>query len=278
MLQRAVGRALSFLLCTRTVQQRTIENRAAAGHEQPPRQLLEDVLESSSKCWRREVEYERIEARVKRAGEQRMHSPARAVVAYISNHVWDVVGHEADNKDQKCAQCHPDGSIPLLGVDAGQIGEDVDEFDVAEAADEERHEKEHREKLQANRKEDLELFGAEFIITGVTFGWIGEVGVQMIVVLHDVDDTAVRHGDHPEYNAGYHCISRFAFELVFNGESYTQVALHADGRQVEGAVVDGGVEDESRQRAEEVRQRPFHVGCLHHAKRQEKEKDQVRDG
>ncbi len=49
MLQRAVSRALSFLLCTRTVQQRTIESRAAAEHFQPPRQLFKDVLESSSK-------------------------------------------------------------------------------------------------------------------------------------------------------------------------------------------------------------------------------------
>ncbi len=68
----------------------------------------------------------------------------------------------------------------------------MDEVDVAEAADEERHEEEHRRKLQANWKEDLKLFGAEICITGVTCGWIGEVE-QMIVVLHDVDDTAVRH-------------------------------------------------------------------------------------
>ncbi len=69
----------------------------------------------------------------------------------------------------------------------------MDEVDVAEAADEERYEEEHRKKLHANWKEDLKLFGAEFFITGVTCGWIGEVGVRMIVVLHDVDDTAVRH-------------------------------------------------------------------------------------
>lgn len=154
----------------------------------------------------------------------------------------------------------------------------MDELDVAEEADEERRYEKHREKLQANRKEDLELFLREFLIAGVSCGGIGKVGVGMIVVLHDVDDTAVCHGDHPEYDAGYHGVSRVAFELVFNGESHSQVALHADGRQVEGAVVDGGVEDESRQRAEEVRKSPLHACCLHHAKRQEKEEDQVRDG
>lgn len=59
----------------------------------------------------------------------------------------DVVGHETDNEDQKCAQCHPDRSITLLSIDAGQIGEDVDEFDVAEAADEERRAEKHCKQL-----------------------------------------------------------------------------------------------------------------------------------
>lgn len=86
-LQGAVGRALSFLLSTRTVQERAVENRAATGHEQPPHQLLQDVIKCSSECRRREIEYERIEACIKRAGEQSVHPPVGAVVAHVSNYM-----------------------------------------------------------------------------------------------------------------------------------------------------------------------------------------------
>lgn len=117
----------------------------------------------------------------------------RAVAIYKTLHVGDVEGHETDSKDQKRAQRHPDGSKTLLSVDVGQAGQYEDALDVAEAADEERKEEEHKGKLQSNWKQDLQLFRAEFFIACVALGRIGDVGVEKVEVLRDINHTAVRH-------------------------------------------------------------------------------------
>lgn len=66
---------------------------------------------------------------------------------------------------------------------------------------------------------------------------------------------------------------------MLDGESHTQVALNADRSEEEGAVVDGHVEDEARQWAEDIGHFPEHV--VHrflHLEGQEDQKEEVRDG
>lgn len=66
---------------------------------------------------------------------------------------------------------------------------------------------------------------------------------------------------------------------MLDGESYAQVALDADGGEEEGAVVDGHVEDKTRDGAESVGQLPLHVvvGLLH-LEGQKQQEEEVRDG
>ena len=68
----------------------------------------------------------------------------------------------------------------------------------------------------------------------------------MVVVLHDVDNTAVRHRDPPGHKAKDHGIAGPPIQLVLDGECDPKVALHRYGREEEGAVIDANVEDVAR--------------------------------
>lgn len=85
--------------------------------------------------------------------------------------------------------------------------------------------------------------------------------------------------ENPEEDACGDSIHGSPLQGVLDGESDAQVALYADRSEEEGAVVDGHVEDEARQRAEGVGQVPAHV-VYHflHLEGQEEEEEEVRDG
>lgn len=86
-------------------------------------------------------------------------------------------------------------------------------------------------------------------------------------------------GQNPDENAGGDCVHRSSLQAVLDGESHTEVAFNADRSEEESAVVNGHVEDEARQRAENVRHVPVHV--LHHfvhLEGQEEEEEEVGDG
>lgn len=86
-------------------------------------------------------------------------------------------------------------------------------------------------------------------------------------------------GKNPDEDAGGNCVHRSPLQAVLDGESHTEVAFYADCGEEECAVVNGHVENEARQRAEDERHVPVHV--VHpfvHLERKEKEKEEVRDG
>ncbi len=96
---------------------------------------------------------------------------------------------------------------------------------------------------------------------------------------HDEHNAQVDKGENPEEDAGGNGIHRSPLQGVLDGESHAQVALYADGSEEEGAVVDGHIEDETRQMAEQVGQVPVHV--VHrflHLEGQEEEEEEIRDG
>ena len=104
-------------------------------------------------------------------------------------------------------------------------------------------------------------------------------GLIVMVVLHDVDDAALSHGDDPDEHTAHHRIQRLSLQFVLDGMGNSQVALNTYGGELQGAVVDGAIEDETRQRAQEVGQVPLHVvdGLLHPEGKEDQE-EQVRDG
>lgn len=86
-------------------------------------------------------------------------------------------------------------------------------------------------------------------------------------------------GEEPEKDAGCNRICGAAPQGVLDGERYAQVALYANSREEEGAVVDGHVEDEARERAKGVGHIPDHVvHHLLHLEGQEEEEEEIRNG
>jgi len=96
---------------------------------------------------------------------------------------------------------------------------------------------------------------------------------------HDEHDAEVDEAENPEEDAGGHGVHRPPLQGVLDGERHAEVALHADRREEEGAVVDGHVEDEAGQRAQGVGHFPQHVvHHLLHLEGQEGEEEEVGDG
>lgn len=96
---------------------------------------------------------------------------------------------------------------------------------------------------------------------------------------HNEHNAQMDNGENPEEDAGSDSIYRSSLQAVLDGESHTQVALHTDSGEEESAVVDGHVEDEARQRAEDIGHVPDHaVHHFLHLEGQEEEKEEVRDG
>lgn len=185
-----------------------------------------------------------------------------------------------------------------------ELGEDPDEINVAEAADQEGDEEENQAELQSDRKKDIQLLRGEVLVThpltvktwtlssyaDTVIGAVCKAVVDVSGALrsvrairanegHDEDDAQVEEGEDPKEDAGSHSVYRPTLQRVLNGEGHAEVALHTDGREEEGAVVDGHIEDESRQWTEGKRHVPQHVvPRLLHLERQEEEKEEVRDG
>ena len=172
-----------------------------------------------------------------------------------------------------------------------QLGQNSDEVDVAVAADEERDAEKYNAELQTHRQEDVQLGLGEVLVThfplfsdsGVGGGGIvGRDGGRRFVIAdkgHNEHDAQVDDGENPEEDAGSDCIHRSALQGVLDREGHAEVALHADGGEEEGAVVDGHIEDEPRQRTEGVGHVPNHaVHHLLHLEGQEEEKEEVGDG
>lgn len=96
---------------------------------------------------------------------------------------------------------------------------------------------------------------------------------------HDEHNAQVDEGENPEEDAGGDSVHRPPLQAVLDGISHAQVALYADRSEEEGAVVDGHVEDEARQRAQGVGHVPEHVvHHLLHLEGQEEEEEEVGDG
>ena len=172
-----------------------------------------------------------------------------------------------------------------------QLGQNSDEVDVAVAANEERDAEKYNAELQTHRQEDVQLGLSEILVTHfplffdsvIVGGGIVARGWSRRVFIadkgHNEDDAQVDEGENPEEDAGGDCIHRSAFQGVLDGEGHAEVALHADGGEEEGAVVDGHVEDEPGQWTEGVGHVPDHaVHHLLHLEGQEEEKEEVGDG
>lgn len=172
-----------------------------------------------------------------------------------------------------------------------QLGQDPDEVDVAEAANQERDAEKYHAELQAHGQEDVQLSLREILITHLplfvvsvraSWGIVAYGGIRSVLRAdegHDEHNAQVDEGENPEEDAGGDGIYRSPLQGVLDGESHAQVAFYADRSEEEGAVVDGHVEDEARQRAERVGHVPEHV--VHHflhLEGQEEEKEEVRDG
>lgn len=156
-----------------------------------------------------------------------------------------------------------------------QPGQNPDEVDVTETADQERDAKQHHKELQANRQEDVQLGFGKILIAN-SFG-ITVIRKDIMANIWDDDHNAeIDEGKDPEENAGDHCVHRSSFECVLDGKRHAEVAFNTDSSEAEDAVVDGHVEHEARQWAEDVRQVPDHV-IYHfmHLKGQEDEEEQV---
>lgn len=107
----------------------------------------------------------------------------------------------------------------------------------------------------------------------------GILSVFSANIRHDVHNAQVQEGKNPDEDAAGDCIHRSPLQAVLDGESHTKVAFYTDCGEEESAVVNGHVEDEARQTAEDERHVPMHV--LHHfmhLEGQEEEKEEVRDG
>lgn len=97
------------------------------------------MTEHAPDSHRGEVEDDGVQAGVDGTGQECVHPPIGTLPVDKAHYVWQVVGREADDKHQQGPQRQADGPLRFLGVDAGQLREDPDEVDVAEAADEERY-------------------------------------------------------------------------------------------------------------------------------------------
>lgn len=170
-----------------------------------------------------------------------------------------------------------------------QLRENSDEVDVAKARNQERDAEKHHAEFEAHRQEDIQLRFGKILIAYVNLA-VGEA-VRGVVAFsgnrsvfwanegYNKHNAELGDGKNPEEDAGSHGIHRSPLQSVPNGESHTQVALYADSREEEGAVVDGHVEDKSRQRTQGVGHIPDHaIHRFLHLEGQEEEKEEVRNG
>lgn len=105
-------------------------------------------------------------------------------------------------------------------------------------------------------------------------GWRDRPG--WVVVGHDVDDAEMEDGKHPNEDAGEHGVDGSSPQGVLDWKRHAEIALHAHRGQEEGAVVDGHVEDKTRQRTQKVVDIPHHIiGHFLHLKGEEDEEEQV---
>lgn len=168
-----------------------------------------------------------------------------------------------------------------------QLGQNPDEVDVTETANQERDAEQNHTELQTHGQEDPQLGIGKVLIThflplSINGSVIEAYGsIQRVVRAdkgHDEHDAQVQEGEDPEEDAGGNGIHGTALQGVLDGESHAEVALHADRSEEEGAVVNGHVEDEARQRTQQVGHVPEHV--VHyflHLEGQEEEEEEVRD-
>ena len=205
-------------------------------------------------------------------------APLGAGAGDEARQVRGVVGAEAEGEHQQRPQGQAYGPQAAAPADPGPPGEDADEVDVAEAGDDERDAEQQEAQLQPEGQEHPQLLRREVPVTASGGAAVAAVAGG-VVVRNDVDDAQVQGGQDPEEHADQHGIQGPALQFVPDGEGHSQVALHADCRQEERAVVDGGVEDEHRQRAQEMGHGPRHVvRRLLHGEGEEEEEDQVGDG
>lgn len=95
----------------------------------------------------------------------------------------------------------------------------------------------------------------------------------------DEDNAQLDDGENPEEDTSRNGITWSAFQGMLYGERHPEISLHADRCEEEGAVVDGHVENEPRQRAKDIGHVPDHaVHYLLHLERQKEQEEQVRNG
>lgn len=179
-----------------------------------------------------------------------------------------------------------------------QLGQNPDEVDVAETRNQEWDAKKDQTELQTDRQKDPQLGLCEIFITNLFISFIFNRGSESWDIMvwctiwgvfgafwigtnkgYDEHDAQVGDGENPEEDTGSDGVHGPPFEGVLDGERDTQVALNADGSEEEGTIVDSHVEDEAREGAEHIGHVPDHiVHYLLHLERQEKKKEEVRDG
>lgn len=200
-----------------------------------------------------EVEDEWIQTGVEGAAQQSLVSPLWTLPLDEAHDVGHVVGSETDSKDQQRSNSHADGPQTSVSVDALQLGQDPDKVDVAEAADQEWDAEEDNAELQTHWEEDLQLSIREVLVTN--FGLCGCSDRRVLTQVlwrrfipnksNNEDDVDVKDGENPEEDASSNSVERPALQCVLYRKSHTQVPLYTDGREAEGAVVDGQEENEA---------------------------------
>lgn len=182
----------------------------------------------------------------------------------------DIVGSKAQREHQQRAQGKSNGSKLSPSANVWQTRQDANEVDVAESADEQWDAEQHNAQLQAYWQQNTQLCISKLLIAHIPRRWACP---SWVVVWQDIDNAKMDHGECPEEDGGHHSIDGSSSQGMLDGKSNSQIPLHTYCSEKKCAIIDGHIEDEARQRAQEVRHVPVHAidHLLHLKGKEEKE-------